>query len=284
MSTNSTAAKPSDSSSSSYEEKRLSPDEYYLKEAKKQAKAFWDKYLIKCGDSHIFAEKSGLFTFYYQGKGDPIWNVEGQYYPPKDLTPAEKLNGINPQPYEWRGKILITFPVFRCCNGNNDSWKDNYAVDSYIESKKGKWEVRWTPYRSLLPIKCSDVPCADINGASASQPIPSSNTNSSGSNLPLPSAVTSFYIMFEADDTGNKRRDWSRNGNTWIERYVDGRYHEWRVVGRSSVGNCSGTLILKVQGDGAEAFIPDKDCEDMSLRYRYKTKNWGFLGVMQDIR
>jgi hypothetical protein len=89
--------------------------------------------------------------------------------------------------------------------------------------------------------------------------------------------------MFEFDDTGNKRRDWSRSGDTWTERYVDGRTHEFRLVGRSSVGNCSGFIAQKVE-DGSQVFIPDKGCEGMWLRYRYQTKNWGFLGQMKDIQ
>ena len=98
-----------------------------------------------------------------------------------------------------------------------------------------------------------------------------------------PNAVTSFYIMFEADDTGNKRRNWSRRGDTWIESYVDGRSHEFRLVGRSSVDNCPGLIARKVE-DGAEVFIPDKGCNNMWLRYRYQQEEWGFLGVMQNIR
>jgi hypothetical protein len=93
------------------------------------------------------------------------------------------------------------------------------------------------------------------------------NSPASQKTEPYSNAVTSFYIMSEFDDTGNKRRDWSRSGDTWIERQPNGQTNEFRLVGRSSMGNCPGVIAQKVDSV-SQVFIPDKGCNDMPLRYR----------------
>jgi hypothetical protein len=109
-----------------------------------------------------------------------------------------------------------------------------------------------------------------------------SSSSSSKNSQPVSNAVTSFYVMFERDDTGNKRRDFSRSGDVWTERVANGQTHEFRLVGRSSVGNCPGIIARKQ--DGSEIFIPDKGCNDMTLWYRYQTRDWGFFGQMLNVR
>ncbi|MEW6126709.1 MAG: hypothetical protein AB1757_06700 [Acidobacteriota bacterium] len=159
--TNSSPSQNSNSRSSK-EETILSWDEYYLEQAKKQAEAYWKRHLIQCGGSYFISEKRGVYTNYYQMKGDPNFNVEGRYYPSKNLTQAEKLNGVDPQPYEWRGKAMVTFSAGRSCNApgkDQGMWRDDYTIRVNVDSKKGKWEIRYEPYVSLIPIKCADVPC-----------------------------------------------------------------------------------------------------------------------------
>ena len=84
---------------------------------------------------------------------------------------------------------------------------------------------------------------------------------------------------------------------TWEERYESGERSRFKVVGRSTVGETSGTLLVKISGDpektqtgnegNFQAFIPDVGSEKMEFWFHNKIdgewQEWRSLAEMQGI-
>lgn len=256
---------------------------------------FWNTHTTKCGDSlyYLLIETKYDNERLLQSK-NPTITVDLR--PGHPLTEADRLNGV--VPIELKGSTTIKFTSNRSkmykdvgkpsSNATWSNWRNGGEVTVSMLKRAGRWEVSdCYQAASAFCQQVKAIRCADINGPPPDHPRDSSNSPDRPT-LPrrdndIPKPVTSFYIMFEQDDSGNKRRNWLRRGDNWVESYVDGRTpHEFRSLGRIVVDNCPGVIAQK--NDGSQVFIPDKGCDNMWLRYRYQTKEWGFMGHMQEIR
>jgi hypothetical protein len=129
---------------------------------------FCDGVLTKCDDGWFYWI-DGTHTRMTQEY--PSFSVaKPEYHTPKQLTSAERANGVDPQPIEYSSEINATFTLKRVLKCPNDrecrrpsDWVDS-LVDPYrIRSKKGKWEIRaaigWQDlHPSVSRFDCSALP------------------------------------------------------------------------------------------------------------------------------
>lgn len=142
-------------------------------EAQKISEEFWNKILTKCGDTYYFKIQYLPYSEdYIAFQSEPYISVEGTTHQPKDLTPAEKLNNIDPFPVEWSGEIRLSYSIKRSrrseriyggSDGKWSEWSDQEATQTIELSKaKGKWQLNnpkvvLNHRTNIAPVKCSEV-------------------------------------------------------------------------------------------------------------------------------
>jgi YARHG domain len=147
-----TAVESNDSNSSTdetFQEPDEAPRSMVYSEAQDLAEKFWKQHLTKCGNSYSWEVKrnSGGMPIrqIYQCKGEPSIFAEGEEFTPRFLSEADKLNGVDPLPEQWRGKAKVFFAACRTSHWNRyyrdgwDEWKDNVSYDLEFWKAKGKW-------------------------------------------------------------------------------------------------------------------------------------------------
>jgi hypothetical protein len=156
------------------EEVQLSP---LYSEAQKLAETFWKKNLAKCGDSYYWEMEQfnlGIQQVLYECKGEPSIFAEGEEFQPRLLTEAEKLNGVDPLPEEWKGNATVSFTACRYVwkykeqppkNTPWREWKDNVSHKMKLWKSKGKWFLPNIPPTQegstgmfIKPVQCSNLP------------------------------------------------------------------------------------------------------------------------------
>lgn len=93
--------------------------------------------------------------------------IKGQYHAPANLSEADRLNGVDPQPIEWEGEANLVFETCRqkslhkdAPNHNWGQWNSNSYLTLYLKKTKGKWNiagVRSDVDDRLLHMDCSVV-------------------------------------------------------------------------------------------------------------------------------
>src|SRR5215207_3633783 len=66
-------------------------------EAQNEATKYWNKYLVKCGNSYFY-QPNGYYVA--ELRDSPRFELLGQALQQKKLTRAEELNGVDPLPVE----------------------------------------------------------------------------------------------------------------------------------------------------------------------------------------
>jgi hypothetical protein len=155
-------------------------------EAQKQAETFWKKNLSKCGESYYWEVENrfdwGIISDkLYECKGEPSIFAEGEEFNVRELTEAEKLNGVDPQPEEWKGNATVMFAACRMMgrlrknnvtpeqeksqNSSWDRWRDNVSFQMLLRKSKGRWFLtNIPPYKDgstgvfIKPVQCSNIP------------------------------------------------------------------------------------------------------------------------------
>lgn len=147
---------------STIEDAPLSLEDRLNQEAQELAENYWKEKLTKCGDSlywkRYYQESD---QEYYQANGEPYIWVKGSYHPPRELSEAQRLNKVDPQPAEYDGTITLEFPVARLVKGvpctlDVCSWKDNFKTTVAIRKAKGAWNID-SGTKQVRSIQCTDV-------------------------------------------------------------------------------------------------------------------------------
>ena len=139
----------------------------------------------------------------------------------------------------------------------------------------------------LLFIGCSSTP---VNNTFA----PPTASGSSQRNALSPKH---FWFDYPFQPSPGKRYWTLVDEQTWMEHYESGDDSRFKVVGRTTVGETSGTLVVKISGDpqktdtgnegNFQAFIPDVGSAKMEFSFRNKTggewQEWRSLAEMQGI-
>lgn len=140
----------------------LTKEQILTTEAQALAKDFWDSILSKCGDTYYWMSGG----YYTEAKGEPIIRFENpHYYPPKQLSTAEQLNNVDPQPIEFSMDSIALFPAMRqyrglSCNLRVCPWKDNAKIYIVLRKSKGQWTLKHAVTNlNALEIN-KPVPCA----------------------------------------------------------------------------------------------------------------------------
>ena len=93
-------------------------------------------------------------------------DLEGEYIAPRALSEADRLNGVNAQPVEWKGHADITFETCRTStlgsgyDGRWGQWIERLYLTINIQKAGGKWQITRVSSDNddrLLAINCSTV-------------------------------------------------------------------------------------------------------------------------------
>ncbi len=144
-------------------------------QASVQAEQFFSDKSMKCEEYYYY--KYNLDNSHmYQCKYAPTVSVDGETYTPRQVSEADRLNGVDPLPVAWRGKATIHLGLCRSQEYGQksmpgydawSSWMD--TNDDYVPltNKKGQWEFFNKPtgneaytVKVIVPITCEDVPNA----------------------------------------------------------------------------------------------------------------------------
>lgn len=131
-----------------------------------QAQAFgqeWvDARFQKCGQYYISKHADGEWI---ETTTKPNIIVTGSYVPPRALTEADRLNGVDPQPNEWVGQLGVRAATYRRSVNYPGSglqwygWDSNYDRGFILYKQKGAWYITNTDAGRLIPsFNCSEIP------------------------------------------------------------------------------------------------------------------------------
>ncbi len=138
-------------------------------QAEEKAQVWVDSRIIKCGNYFrvgIHSGKSYLPSWFVQIVHRPTFTVEGDTIAPRNLSEAARLNGEDPQPVQWLGKIHISFGPYRGKTQDADGihwmmWQDPYKIDVLIQKMKGQWYIgdSYEETTELIQLdNCSQIP------------------------------------------------------------------------------------------------------------------------------
>lgn len=137
-----------------------------------QAKQFFSKMSIRCGQYYYYTYREQIAVM-YQCKYAPTISVEGRAIQPRRLSEADRLNGVDPLPIAWQGRAVINLGLCRRQvpgphGPGSDAWErwlDRNSDAVGLINRKGQWEFANQPtgrelytVKTVLPITCKDVP------------------------------------------------------------------------------------------------------------------------------
>jgi hypothetical protein len=101
----------------------------------------------------------------YEIRTRPTVEIQGHYNPPRQLSEVERLNGVDPQPVEWEGKIALKTGISRITMWSSGrptgwgQWMDPRTYGFVVSKAKGKWDLRSTDLgiRNVIA-NCNEVP------------------------------------------------------------------------------------------------------------------------------
>lgn len=141
-------------------------------QAQAQATEFFEKRYAKCGEYYYY-KYDDRGNWLYQCKYSPTISVEGETFQPKQLSEADRLNGVDPLPVSWNGRAEINLGLCRhqiysakTGPGYNawGEWTDKNSKSTRLSNKKGVWEFHNKDYNGkeyFVPVSCDEVPSAD---------------------------------------------------------------------------------------------------------------------------
>ena len=113
-------------------------------EAKEEAEKFLKEYVANCGELYYFRSNDDLWACKYE----PEVEVEGKEFQVKELSEADRLNGVDPLPIEWKGNLKITMKLCRTLYlgpASTNAWSDwrdsDWHKPKAIIKSKGKWTI-----------------------------------------------------------------------------------------------------------------------------------------------
>lgn len=142
-------------------------------EARSYAVGWWGKYVNRCGEYYYLSTKTLNYdgVNIYQIKYEPsVVMASGRYFPPRALSEADRLNGVDPQPMEWEGEVTLPIRTYRQTTANVDrehkkllftnswgDWKDGYNFGFMLRKKHGEWVTTLLGNEVPLTFECSDL-------------------------------------------------------------------------------------------------------------------------------
>ena len=144
----------------------LSREERLYQEGSGVAKRFWDKRTAYCNGSYYLASWSNFYgaPTLFECKAAPKVEVTGETRYPRSLSEADRLNGVDPLPVEWQGRINMVRNTCRSLNYSFsppfwNAWVNADYEGLALYKFKGVWAINeLASYDSyFLPLNCSIV-------------------------------------------------------------------------------------------------------------------------------
>ena len=116
-------------------------------EAQDYARSFWDKRIARCTSNFYWVTREKgrpNAQQFYECKNEPFAVVNGQEIPARELSDADRLNGVDPRPIEWEGKGTFTYRTCRLHwigTQNWGAWEDVDELRFRLRRVKGKWAI-----------------------------------------------------------------------------------------------------------------------------------------------
>lgn len=142
-------------------------------EALQQSRQFFGGMSKKCGDYYYYKYNQSK-SYLYQCKYAPNVSVEGKTLQPRQLSEADRLNGVDPLPVAWQGRAVIHLGVCRMQSYAPQSFPGYNAWESWTQvnddalpliNRKGQWEFYNKPtgreaytVKVITPITCDEIP------------------------------------------------------------------------------------------------------------------------------
>jgi len=117
------------------------------REARGLADSYFKRHIIKCGDSYYWSSypfSTGGGYMQKESKNEPEFDGlvnGGGYIQPRQLTRAEELNKVDPQPVEWQGTFSWRINTARVIARGYNDWKDTLYENVTVIRRKGHWYV-----------------------------------------------------------------------------------------------------------------------------------------------
>jgi hypothetical protein len=137
-------------------------DRHLAIEAQTKADEWLNTRSRRCGQYYRLKISESRAIWFPQIVRAPTVAVEGQYIPPRSLTESDKLNGVDPQPIEWQGTIVLSFGPWRSRTMQLSQmvwsqWSEAYQGHFPIVRKKHQWEIRRSGIE-VIPFECAEIP------------------------------------------------------------------------------------------------------------------------------
>lgn len=139
----------------------VSPPSLY-EEAEQEAQKWFNARVHQCGQYYRAAVQEGSpnNVWFAVMQNKPSFMIEGEELSPRILSEADRLNGVDPQPVEWEGKIKVSFGPYRI--NPTFRWQNDYKVENVLYKKKGKWftteDQKIFQRTILLSFRCDQIP------------------------------------------------------------------------------------------------------------------------------
>jgi hypothetical protein len=231
-----------------------------------QAKRFFGRMDTKCGDYYYYSYTlSWGEAFLFQCKYAPSVTAKGTTIPPRSLSEADRLNGVDPWPIAWDGLAIINLglcrhQVYSQKIGPGYSawgqWSDKNDEFLPLTNKKGKWEFHNSMQGSghgdkvIVPVNCDDVP-SENKRAPVKSPYWEEDV------LKIPATYNGWFSL------GNGPMHIRIAGSTYSQVYIDGTNNPRGPTGSGAAptdalapGLRLGSIIIKIGKTGKpfEAF------------------------------
>jgi len=125
-------------------------------------------------------------------------------------------------------------------------------------------------------------------------PTETNKAPASASIKPAAASPKQFWFDYQFEPSPGKRNWKMVDKDTWTEEYPNGEVSRFKIIGRETVRENSGTVVSKISGNGLTAndggfqvFIPDVGSSQMRLLFRNKISGewepWKSLDLMHGV-
>lgn len=230
-----------------------------------QASRFFGRMYAKCGEYYYYSYTLSFGeAFLYQCKYAPSTSAKGRTLQPRQLSEADRLNGVDPLPVAWDGSAIINLglcrhQVYRQQTGPGYSawgeWSDRNDEFLPLTKKKGRWEFlnklqARGGEKVIVPVTCDDIP-------SQSKRAPVKSPYWDGNLLKIPATFNGWFSL------GRGPMRVRLPGGTYSQIIIDGSNSPRTPQGGASApsdalapGLKLGAIIIRIGNNGKpfEAF------------------------------
>lgn len=126
------------------QEETYKPEPSLYEEAFEEATKFVKDHTVNCGEVYYLLSDDGL----YACQNPYEVELNGREFQPKELSEADRLNGVDPLPIQWQGSFKINMTLCRtiylgpASTNKWSEWRDSdWHKPKMIVKSKGQWTI-----------------------------------------------------------------------------------------------------------------------------------------------